>query len=241
VISLAVGLVVWEVLGRSQPILLDTPGHALTSLVDLTRDGTLPQALGESGLLYVIGLATATVFGVGYGLLLARAKLLKESTEWLMYVLQAVPIVGVTPFILAGLGFGVGAKSLVVFLVAVFPILINTTHGADQTPRELLEVAKISHSTEWSVWRDVLIPHTLPFAMAGISQGIAGAFVGTIVAEFFLNPSGIGGMLLLASARFQSATVLGLTILVAVLAVLFIACGRWLEDHASPWRRGVDE
>ena len=112
-ISLAVGLVVWEVLGRSQPILLDTPGHALTSLVDLTRDGTLPQALGESGLLYVIGLATATVFGVGYGLLLARAKLLKESTEWLMYVLQAVPIVGVTPFILAGLGFGVGAKSLV--------------------------------------------------------------------------------------------------------------------------------
>ncbi len=240
VLSLGIGLAAWEVLGRREPILLDTPRHAVDALVNMAKSGTLWKALGESGLLYGIGLAAAIVLGIAYGLLLARVRLLRDSTEWLVYALQAVPVVGVTPFILAGLGFGVGAKSLVVFLVAVFPILINTIYGAHQTPTTLLEVAKLSRSKEWCLWRDVLLPHTLPFAMAGVSQGIAAAFVGTIAAEFFLNPTGVGGILLLASARFQSATVLGVTILIAVLAVAFIFVGRILEGLASPWRKGVD-
>ncbi len=57
---------------------------------------------------------------------------------------------------------------------------------------ELIEVARSYRSSEWGLWRDVMIPYTLPFAVTGIRQGIGRGLVGMIAAEFYLSASGIG-------------------------------------------------
>ncbi len=183
----------------------------------------------------MIGLALAIVAGVGFGLLLSRARL-RASTDWLLFALQSVPIVALAPLILSAFGFGLPAKTLVVFLTAVFPIVVNTAEGAHRVPATLLEVARTFRSSEWRIWKDVLLPHTVPYAMTGVRQGIAMAFVGTLAAEFFLNASGVGGLLLAAGTRFDTATVLGLTVLVSVLAVALMGCGRAVERHFARWR-----
>ncbi|WP_051760502.1 ABC transporter permease [Herbidospora cretacea] len=239
--GLALGLIAWQVAGQRDPVLLATPVRSVEALAAMVSDGTLPAALLDTGLLFVAGLAAAIVGGVGYGLVLSRSRALRGSTGWLVFAFQSVPIVALAPLILAAFGFGFGAKTLVVFLSAVFPILINTAEGAKHAPRTLLEVARVHRSGEWPLWRDVLIPHTLPYAMSGIRQGIAMAFVGTFIAEFFLQATGIGGLLLSASARFDSATVLGLTVLVSVLAALLMGLGRRLERAFAPWREGSAE
>ncbi|WP_330175948.1 ABC transporter permease [Streptomyces sp. NBC_01498] len=234
--GLLVGLGVWQWAGQRDPVLFATPGRSFSSLATMTEDGTLPSALLSSGRLLVVGLALAIVAGVGFGLLLSRARLLRSSTDWLLFALQSVPIVALAPLILSAFGFGLPAKTLVVFLTAVFPITVNTAEGAHRVPATLLEVARTYRSSEWRIWKDVLLPHTVPYAMTGVRQGIAMAFVGTLAAEFFLNASGVGGLLLAASTRFDSATVLGLTLLVSVLAVALMGCGRAVEGYFARWR-----
>lgn len=234
--GLLVGLGIWQWAGQRDPVLFATPGRSLSALATLTGDGTLPSALLSSGRLLVVGLALAIVAGVGFGLLLSRARLLRSSTDWLLFALQSVPIVALAPLILSAFGFGLPAKTLVVFLTAVFPIAVNTAEGAHRVPTTLLEVARTFRSSEWRIWKDVLLPHTVPYAMTGVRQGIAMAFVGTLAAEFFLNASGVGGLLLAASTQFDSATVLGLTLLVSVLAVALMGCGRAVEGYFARWR-----
>ncbi|MFE3252860.1 ABC transporter permease [Streptomyces sp. NPDC059209] len=234
--GLLVGLGIWQWAGQRDPVLFATPGRSLSALATLTEDGTLPSALLSSGRLLVVGLALAIVAGVGFGLLLSRARLLRSSTDWLLFALQSVPIVALAPLILSAFGFGLPAKTLVVFLTAVFPIAVNTAEGAHRVPTTLLEVARTFRSSEWRIWKDVLLPHTVPYAMTGVRQGIAMAFVGTLAAEFFLNASGVGGLLLAASTQFDSATVLGLTLLVSVLAVALMGCGRAVEGYFARWR-----
>ncbi|GAA4197332.1 ABC transporter permease [Streptosporangium oxazolinicum] len=240
-IGLLAGLLAWQVLGQRDPVLLATPVRSFESLAAMTRDGTLPGALADTGVLFLAGLAAAVVGGVGYGLVLSRSRRLRTSTQWLVFAVQSVPIVALAPLILAAFGFGFWAKVLVVFLSAVFPVLINTAEGARHTPVTLLEVARVHRSGEWALWRDVLLPHAMPYAMSGIRQGIAMAFVGTFIAEFFLEATGIGGLLLGASSRFDSATVLGLTVLVSVLAAMLMALGQVLERAFAPWREGSTE
>lgn len=237
--GLLVGLGLWQWAGQRDPVLFATPGRSLSALADITEDGTLPSALLSSGRLLVVGLALAIVAGVGFGLLLSRARLLRSSTDWLLFALQSVPIVALAPLILSAFGFGLPAKTLVVFLTAVFPIAVNTAEGAHRVPATLLEVARTFRSSEWRIWQDVLLPHTVPYAMTGVRQGIAMAFVGTLAAEFFLNASGVGGLLLAASTRFDSATVLGLTLLVSVLAVALMGCGRAVEGYFARWREAT--
>lgn len=237
--GLLVGLGLWQWAGQRDPVLFATPGRSLSALADITEDGTLPSALLSSGRLLVVGLALAIVAGVGFGLLLSRARLLRSSTDWLLFALQSVPIVALAPLILSAFGFGLPAKTLVVFLTAVFPIAVNTAEGAHRVSATLLEVARTFRSSEWRIWQDVLLPHTVPYAMTGVRQGIAMAFVGTLAAEFFLNASGVGGLLLAASTRFDSATVLGLTLLVSVLAVALMGCGRAVEGYFARWREAT--
>ena len=70
------------------------------------------------------------------------------------------------------------------------------TEGARSIPRQHLDVAAIFGSNECQLWRDVIVPYVTPYAMTGIKQSIALSMVGTLVAEFFLNPDGMAAVLL---------------------------------------------
>jgi len=241
VIGLGVGLVLWTIAGTNQPVLLSTPWRSWQACVALISSGALSTAVAQSGGIFLAGLAAAIVVGVGYGILVTRVRILSDATTWLVFALQSVPIVAVAPIVLIVMGFGFSAKVFVVFASAVFPVLINTMGGARHVPAALLDAAHIFRSSEARIWRDVLIPHTIPYAMSGIRQGIAMALVGTLVAEFFLNASGIGGLMLSASSRFDTSTVLALTVFIAVVAVILMGAGALLERIFDSWRTEAEE
>ena len=90
------------------------------------------------------------------------------------------------PFILSMMGFGFWPKVLVVFLFSVFPILYNTVEGARSLKPELIEVAQSFRSSEWALWREVMLPYTLPFAMTGVRLAIGRALSGRWRRNFFL-------------------------------------------------------
>lgn len=235
--SLLVGVVLWELLGgRADPIFFVPLSDTLARLGELVSSGQLAAALANSGQLFVVGVGTGVIVGAPLGILLARIRVLREGAEVYVTAIYATPMVALIPFMLAIFGFGFTSKVIVVFLFAVFPMLINVFEGARSVDRRFLEVAAAYRANEWAVWRDVILPYTLPFALTGFRLAIARGLVGMIAAEFFLSVTGLGELLLVSSRRFDTAGVLAAVLIVSLLGVLLINVGQRLEDRYAAWR-----
>lgn len=236
-LSLLVGIVLWEVAGRrADPIFFVSLSETLTRLGELVASGQLASALRSSGQLFVVGVGFGVIVGAPLGILLARVRLLREGVEIYVTAIYATPMVALIPFLLAIFGFGFTSKAIVVFLFAVFPMLINVFEGARSVDRRYLEVAAAYRASEWAVWWDVVLPYTLPFALTGFRLSIARGLVGMVAAEFFLSVSGLGELLLVSARRFDTAGVLAAVLIVSLLGVGLINVGQRLEDRYAAWR-----
>jgi NitT/TauT family transport system permease protein len=198
--------------------------------------GLLTNALLSSLLVYLTGLGAAIVVGIGIGLLLARVRLLRVALESYIMLLYATPMVALIPFILSMMGFGFAPKALVVFLFAVFSVLYNTIEGARSLKPEMLEVARSFRSSEWAVWRDLLIPYTLPYALTGVRQGIGRGLVGLVAGEFFLSGSGIGLLIMRSERDFDVPALYGSILVITILGAALMGVGRALENRYAAWR-----
>jgi NitT/TauT family transport system permease protein len=235
--ALVTGAAVWQVVAwNSNPAFLCTFTAAVARIWEYSRNGVLIEALESSLLLFVVGFSCAVIVGVLLGLVLARVRWLRVALESYIMALYATPMVALIPFILSLLGFGFVPKALVVFLFAVFPILYNTVEGARSLKPELVEVAHSFRSSEWELWRDVLIPFTLPFALTGIRQAVGRGLVGMVAAELFLSASGMGALIMRSSQDFDTPGLYASILVVTILGVGLIAIGRTLENRFAAWR-----
>jgi ABC-type nitrate/sulfonate/bicarbonate transport system permease component len=230
--GLVAGAALWEFAGRSV-------GAAFVAPLSDTIEALTPavwRALASSLALFATGFTLSVAIGVPLGLLLARVRLMRVALESYISMLNATPMAALIPFILSMMGFDFAPKVLVVFLFAVFPILYNTVEGARSIRPELIEVARSFRSSERALWRDVLLPFVLPFALTGIRQAIGRALVGMVASEFFLSASGIGMVLQSASQSIDTATVFAAILLVTLLGVLLMELGLWVERRYAAWR-----
>jgi NitT/TauT family transport system permease protein len=170
------------------------------------------------------------------GMLLARVRVLRVAIEPYIMILYATPMVALIPFILSMMGFGFAPKVLVVFLFAVFPVLYNTIEGARSIKPEMIEVARSFRSSEWALWREVMVPYTLPFAMTGVRQAIGRGLVGMVAAEFFLSGSGLGQLIMTAGQNFDTPGVFAIILLMGLIGVALMRVGLMIEQHFARWR-----
>jgi len=206
-------------------------------ILDLVRVLRRRASLIPLALVPLTGFALALIVGAPLGLLLARVRILRVGIEPYIMILYATPMVALIPFILSMMGFGFAPKVLVVFLFSVFPVLYNTVEGARSIKPELIEVAKSYRSTEWSLWREVMLPYTLPYMMTGVRQAIGRALVGMIAAEFFLSSTGLGQLIMGASQDFDTAGVFASILVIGIIGVALTRLGLMIEQHFARWRQ----
>lgn len=237
ILSLAAGILLWEIVGRnSSPAFLVSFSETLRRVWELTLDGSLVWQTLDSVVLFLTGFVLALVVGAPAGLLLARIAPLRVGIEPYIMILYATPMVALIPFILSMMGFGFAPKVLVVFLFGVFPILYNTIEGARSIKPELIEVARSFRSGERALWRDVMIPYTLPFTMTGVRLAIGRCLVGMVTAEFFLSSTGLGQMIMGASQNFDTASVFAAILIIGLIGVALMRFGLRIEAHFARWR-----
>ena len=236
-LSLAAGIALWEILGWRTSAAFMVPFSAtLLRLWEMLVDGQLIVQFLDSITLFFTGFAIAFCVGAPLGLLLARVRLLRVGLEPYIMVLYGTPMVALIPFILSIMGFGFGPKVLVVVLFSVFPILYNTIEGARSIKPELIEVARSFRSGEWALWREVMVPYTLPFIMTGTRQAIGRGLVGMVAAEFFLSSTGLGRVIMTASQNFDTAGVFANILIIGLLGVGLMRVGLMIEQHFARWR-----
>ena len=237
-ISIAIGIAIWEIAGRNTSQAFMVPfSTTMLQLWKLILTGEFLRQFLSSAELFLTGFVLALVVGMPLGMLLARVPWVRVGVEPYVMIIYATPMVALIPFILSMMGFGFAPKVLVVFLFAVFPVIYNTVEGARSIKPELIEVAKSYRSSEWALWREVMLPYTLPFAMTGVRQAIGRALVGMIAAEFFLSATGLGQLIMGASQNFDTAGVFASIFLIAIIGVGLMRLGLKIELHFARWRQ----
>ena len=211
--------------------------ETLVRLWQLVASGEFVRQFISSAQLFLTGFVLAVVIGLPFGMLLARVRVLRVGIEPYLMIIYATPMVALIPFILSMMGFGFAPKVLVVFLFAVFPVIYNTVEGARSIKPELLEVARSYRSNEWALWREVMLPYTLPYAMTGVRQAIGRALVGMIAAEFFLSSTGLGQLIMSASQNFDTGGVFASILVIALIGIGLMRLGLVIERHFARWRQ----
>ena len=237
-ISITAGIALWEIAGRLTSVAFMVPfSETLVRLWQLITRGEFITQFVDSAELFLTGFVLALIVGAPLGMLLARVRILRIGIEPYIMTLYATPMVALIPFILSLMGFGFAPKVLVVFLFSVFPVLYNTVEGARSIKPELIEVAKSYRSNEWSLWREGMLPYTLPYLMTGVRQAIGRALVGMIAAEFFLSSTGLGQLIMGASQDFDTAGVFASILVIGLIGVGLTRLGLKIEQHFARWRQ----
>jgi len=236
-LSLVAVLTAWELYGRSvNPILFTYPTAVAGAFVELVSKGELQRFLVQSLEVFLYGLALAVAIGIPLGILLARSATLAAAVEPYLYAVYSTPAVAFIPLIVLWFGFRVPAKVVVVFLFMVFPILLNTHQVVKNLNQDLLEVARSFCSSERQLWRDLIIPASLPFILAGINLAIGRGLVGMVVAEFFTSVAGLGYMIVQYANAFETAKLFVPIVVLMALGVILIGLIKVIERKVAPWQ-----
>jgi ABC-type nitrate/sulfonate/bicarbonate transport system permease component len=226
----------WELYGRAvSPVLLSYPTAIAGALVEMIGDGTLPKALGESLVVLGAGSVIGITAGLAIGLAAGRNQVFATLIELPLNALYATPSVALIPVIVVWFGFGPTAKTVVVILFVLFPVLINTMRGVQEVDRELVEVARSFCSGESRMWFDLILPSALPYVVTGLRLAIGRALIGVIVAEFFTAFAGLGYLIVTSANSFQTARTFVPILVIAAMGVLLTALLEFVERRLVRW------
>lgn len=240
VVSLIALLCIWEYFGRQMnPIFASYPTAISVEFWNQVTDGTLPEALLDSLRPLAFGYLLAALVGIPVGLLVGRYRIVDASIGIFITGGYSMPMVAFIPLFILWFGLGFSVKVAVVVVMTIFPIIISTWAGVSAVPKSMIEVAKSFVASEATIMRKVILPATVPHIMTGLRLGIGRAVIGIVIAEFFTAIGGLGGLIIRAGQRFDTAS---LFVPIVVLMILGIGLTRivgWLEGKVAPWHASV--
>jgi NitT/TauT family transport system permease protein len=238
--STACVLILWEVFGRDiNPVFGSYPSAIAVAFWHLVQSGELASALSESLRSFLLGYFLAIVIGVPIGLIIGRFRWAEASLGIYVTAGYAMPLVALVPLLVLWLGLGFAVKASVVFLMAVFPICINTWLGVAAVPKTLIEVGKSFVAPPMVILRRIVLPATLPYIMAGIRLAVGRAVVGMVIAEFFTTISGLGAIIINSANNFDTATMFVPIIILMIMAIGLNSFIGWVEGKVAPWQAEI--
>jgi len=241
-LSLVLGVIAWQVIARfTNKLFFVGPWETVEALLELARSGELQPQLWLSGLELAYGFGLAALVGVPVGLAMAVSRNVEALLDPWASILYATPRLALGPLVVLWLGIGISSKVLLVFLGAVFPILINTYVGARNVDAQMKLVAHAFGATRSEQFRGILIPGALPHILSGCRLGAIQGILGVIVGEFFGSRGGVGNMIFAAAETFDTAKMFVGIAIFAVAGLLASFALRTVEKWYAPWKQNAPE
>jgi len=220
-------LVVWEAAARlfSIPAYLLPAPSAIVASMDSNSAVLIKESIGTT-LEILLGFALSVVVGVPLALAIYLWRPFARAIYPLLVSSQAVPKVAVAPLFLVWFGFGLMPKVLIAFLIAFFPVVINTAMGLAALEREKIYLARSMGLGPFATFFKIQLPNALPSIFAGLKISITFAVVGAVVGEFVGGQGGLGYLLLIANGNMDTALLFaGIVALTILGVVLFLLIG----------------
>jgi len=244
-------LTLWEFMGgvwsvynpipflQVNPMFMSAPSLIWKAAVQLFGSGEIWNDLRVSGIEFFWGYLLAVVFAIPFGIMTGWYKRMSAIFDPFINAMNATPRVALLPLVIIWLGIGILSKVGIIFLGAVFPMLINTRDGVKTTPQNLLNAARSFGASEWMVFKTVVLPSTVPFILTGLRLGVGRAIVGVMVGELYAATAGIGFMITVAGATFQTDKVFVGVLVFALSGMISMELLTRLERRFDKWRPKV--
>jgi NitT/TauT family transport system permease protein len=181
------------------------------------------------------GFIAAAVVAVPLAVLIVVSSVAERLLYPPMVATQSIPKIALAPLFIVWFGFGVTPKVAVAFLIAFFPIVIDTIVGLRGIDPAMLQLARTMGAPRYRVFLKFSLPHALPSIFGGLKVASTLAVVGALTGEFIGSDKGLGYVLLQASGNLNTTLLFATLVALSVLAMLFFYAVEAVERLAIPW------
>ena len=237
IVAIAIFLAVWQLFSW-------TPGATLPGPIQVVQDTWIlifwpfyDRGGTDKGLFWqiwaslqrvAISYSLAAIIGIGLGILIGTNKMMSKALDPIFQLLRTVPPLAWVPIALAALRQNEPAALFVIFITAIWPILINTAVGVKQIPQDYNNVAKVLQLSRKEYFFNILIPAALPYIFTGLRIAVGLAWLAIIAAEIVM--SGIVGIGFFIWEAYQNNNVSEV-----ILALIYIGVVGLLLDKFMAW------
>jgi ABC-type nitrate/sulfonate/bicarbonate transport system permease component len=238
-LSVVMFIVGWEAAahwGIVDPIFLSRPTAVWAAFIDLYfTERTIYFHLGVSANVFLWGFGAGLLVGVPLGVFLGQTRRPRYMLEPFVVGLYTTPTVALLPVLILWFGIGDATKIGLVYLGAVFPILMNTQAGVENVDTNLRETARAFRASSWQMFRKLLLPAAVPYIMAGIRLAVGRGLIMVFVSELMIGNRGIGFLIAESGNRFRPAPMFVGIITLAVAGIVLTRLIRSFERWRFPY------
>jgi NitT/TauT family transport system permease protein len=229
-LTVAIPLVlVWQLVPGRGNILIPTFSTFAIAVGQTMLSAEFWQALATSELALLVGYLAAIVVGIPLGMAMGRYRWLEAAADPYVNIALITPLALVMPIVLMVFGLTFQARVVVIFMFAITFVVVPCRAGILTITENLWEMCRGYGASELQLWRELLLPGSLPAVMTGLRQGLAHAISGMLLAELTLLAVGLGKLILDAQGHYDSATIFAVVFLLIVQSVLLLSGLSWLE------------
>jgi NitT/TauT family transport system permease protein len=236
-------LTAWELVGNTlqliNPMFMSAPSFVFKAAYEMFASGEIYNDLYVSGIEFFWGYMLSVLVAVPFGIAIGWYKRFAYICDPFVNAMNATPRIALLPLVIIWLGIGIISKVGIIFLGAVFPLLINTRDGVKTTPHNLLTAARSFGASDWQIFRSVVLPSTVPFILTGLRLAVGRALIGVMVGELYAATAGIGFMITVAGATFQTDKVFVGVLIFAISGMTLTAVIDRYEHRFDKWRPKV--
>lgn len=230
-------LLAWQLLvplSGLASFVLPLPSDIARTLIE--ESGRLAPSFIVTAMESVGGLLVSIAVAVPLALAIAYMPIFERSIYPILVATQAIPKIAIAPLFTIWFGFGFESKLLIAFLVAFFPILIDTVVGLKSVNREYVYLVRsMGGASEWQVLRRIRAPYALPYFFSGVKVAVTLAVIGAVVGEFMGSDVGLGYVLLDALGFVDTKLLFAAITLLAMLGIVMFYAVVAIERLAIPW------
>jgi len=247
VMEVAALLGLWEMisgpLGVMNPKFLPPPSaifDELWRMLPIVGERPITEDIVFSLKNFGYGYVLAAVVGTMLGLVIGTTKSGELLLGPLAYYAYAVPRSALAPVIILIWGLGAESKVVIIFLLAVFPVLITTMEGGAQVDRTLVDAGRVFGATRLQTMRKVILPDLFPYVLIGLRIAVIRGYIGVLIGELMGSFKGLGTILKRSSYNFEMAQSFAVVVILIVLSSLTMLLVSFMKTKLAPWHQEED-
>jgi NitT/TauT family transport system permease protein len=211
-------IAVWDAIVTHHEILLEAATSTLTEILLAT--------------------AIAVVAGFLTALAISISPIIRRMVFPYVLMTQVVPKVALAPILIAWFGIGMQSRLILAFLIAYFPMVINSLAGLLGTSDASLRYARSLAASDLQILLKVRFPSALPSIMSGIKITAGVAVIGIVVGEFVASDRGLGKIIIESSATMDTALTIAAVLIISALGLLVLGVLELIERRVVYWQAG---
>jgi ABC-type nitrate/sulfonate/bicarbonate transport system permease component len=222
--GIALFLSIWGMVSRVSGLpefILPLPTTVFGRFVSALRGGLILKNLLVTAYESLSGFLIGSISAFIIGYFLAKSRTVERILSPYIVAMQAIPIVALAPLLIIWFGFGINTKIFIAALIIFFPILINSIVGIRSADREIMELLTSLDAGPFKTFFKFELPSALPIVFGGLKVGITYSVIGAVVGEFLGASKGLGALVNMSRASFDTPLVFVSIALLGILGISF--------------------